>query len=209
MAKTKELSSSIQEKLMQAEEAERTVQKLQAVAAEVPQLRAELAKLQQREARERAREKAMVDAQKAVTLAAAKQAQVAALLEAASKKVQDLYTVMRDMDSYYHDAMQALAAADRVDYEIDLEETGEEQRSLGRDTRGLDYILAARHGEKRAKQMLVEMGVELDYFRDCDLEDPLRQGLAHLILEQAVSKRMDGTAKSARNESPVSQSATS
>ena len=53
--------------------------------------------------------------------------------------------------------MEALAIADRVDYDIELEEGEEHERSLDRDTRGLAYALAARHGDAKVKQMLDEL----------------------------------------------------
>ena len=84
--------------------------------------------------------------------------------------------------------MEALSVADRVDYDIELEEGEEHERSLDRDTRGLAYALAARHGDGRVRQMLEELDPEFSMLRGCNLDEPLYRDVANFVVRHAVPK---------------------
>lgn len=182
---------SLQDRLRKAEEAEREIQKLQAVAAEVPELRAELVKLQRRQARAQAREKYLQEAQKTIKVAVEKQPQVPDLLEMAVMAVHDLFKVLKDIDSHRREAIQLLAIVDRADYEVELETAHEEQSAQGRDTRGLAYVLAARHGDRRVNQLVAELGLDSDYLKDCNLGDALHRDVANFVLDHAMPRRKE------------------
>jgi len=175
-----------QERLQQAESAEREVQRLQSLAAEAPQLRLQKVKAQREAERQRTKQSAMSKAKNASQLAADKQARVPDLLAQASRAVIELYTLFKDVDTSRHQAMEALSQADRVDYDIELEESEEHERALDRDTRGLAYALAARHGDAKVKQMLEELDPEFNLLRGCDLEDPLHRDVADFVVRHAV-----------------------
>ena len=81
-----------------------------------------------------------------------------------------------------------MAIADRVDYDIELEESEEHERSLDRDTRGLAYALAARHGEVRIQQMLEELDPEFSVLHGCNLDEPLYRDVANFVVRHAVPK---------------------
>ena len=82
----------LQEKLRQAEDAENEVQRLESLASEAPNLRAQVAKAQREELRERSRSNAMQEARQAIQVATEKQAQVPGMLETVSKLVYSLYS---------------------------------------------------------------------------------------------------------------------
>ena len=98
----------------------------------------------------------------------------------------DLYTLIKDIDSSRRQAMEALSIADRVDYDIELEEGEEHERSLDRDTRGLAYALAARHGDTKVKQMLEELDPNFTMLRGCNLDEPLYRDVANFVVRYAV-----------------------
>ncbi|MDA1127727.1 MAG: hypothetical protein O2913_03380 [Chloroflexi bacterium] len=175
-----------QERLKQAESAEREVQRLQSLAAEAPQLRLQKVKAQRAAERQRTKQSAMSKAKNSTQIAADKQARVPDLLTQASRAVIELYSLFKDVDASRLQAMEALAQADRVDYDIELEESEEHERSLDRDTRGLAYALAARHGDAKVKKMLEELDPEFNLLRGCDLEDPLHRDVADFVVSHAV-----------------------
>ncbi len=177
-----------QERLKQAESAEKEVQRLQPLAAEAPQLRLQKAKAQREEERHRTKEDALSKARNAAQAAADKQNRVPDLLGQAARAVIELYTVLKDVDSSRRLAMESLAIADRVDYDVELEEGEEHERSLDRDTRGLAYALAARHGDSRVKQMLEELDPEFTMLRGCNLDEPLYRDVANFVVRHAAPK---------------------
>ena len=188
MVNGNELDSGFPERLKQAESAEREMQRLQPLAAEAPQLRLQQAKAQKDEERNRAKEDALSKARFSAQAAADKQNRVPDLLGQAARSVIELYTLLKDVDSSRRQAMEALSVADRVDYDIELEEGEEHERSLDRDTRGLAYALAARHGDGRVRQMLEELDPEFSMLRGCNLEEPLYRDVANFVVRHAVPK---------------------
>lgn len=176
------------ERLKQAETAEKEVQRLQSLAAEAPHLRLQKAKAQREEERERTKEDSLYQARLAAQAASDKQNQVPDLLAQAARAVIELYTVLKDVDSSRRQAMEALSIADRVDYDVELEEDEEHERSLDRDTRGLAYALAARHGDSKVKQMLEELDPEFTMLRGCNLDEPLYRDVANFVVRHAVPK---------------------
>ena len=179
--------SSLEERLRQAEEAENELMRLQPVAAEAPKLRLERAKLQKQQERERARDSSMQIVRHAVEAAAAKQTRVPQLLETAGRAVQELYMVLREIDGHRGEAIESLAVADRIDYEMEVEEGEEQEIALDRDPRGLAYALAARHGEVRVKGLLQDLDPDFGFLRSCNLSEPLVRDMAKFIMKRAVS----------------------
>ena len=177
---------SSNERLKQAETAEREMQRLQPLAAEAPQLRLQKIKSQREEERRRTKDGAMSKAKSSTQAAADKQNRVPELLGEAARSVVELYTLFKDVDSSRRQAIEALAIADRVDYDIELEEGEEHERSLDRDTRGLAYALAARHGDAKVKQMLEELDPDFSMLRGCDLDEPLFRDVADFVVRHAV-----------------------
>lgn len=183
-----EFDESSIERLKQAESAEREMQRLQPLAAEAPQLRLQKVKAQREAERRRTKEGAMAKAKSAIQAATDKQNRVPEKLEQAARAVVELYTLLKDVAGSRRQAMEALSIADRVDYDIELEEGEEHERSLDRDTRGLAYALAARHGDAKVKQMLEELDPEFNMLRGCDLEEPLYRDVADFVVRHAVPK---------------------
>jgi len=177
---------SSNERLKQAETAEREMQRLQPLAAEAPQLRLQKIKAERAAERQRTKDGAMTRARSASQSAADKQKRVPELLGQTARSVVELYTLFKEVDSSRHQAIEALAIADRVDYDIELEEGEEHERSLDRDTRGLAYALAARHGDAKVKQMLEELDPDFGMLRGCDLEEPLYRDVADFVVRHAV-----------------------
>jgi hypothetical protein len=130
----------------------------------------------------------MGKAKSAIQAAADKQNRVPDLLQQAARAVVELYTLFKDVDGSRRKAMEALSVADRVDYDIELEEGEEHERSLDRDTRGLAYALAARHGDAKVRQMLEELDPDFNILRGCDLEEPLYRDVADFVIRHAVPK---------------------
>ena len=182
------IDENFQERLRQAESAERELQRLQPLAAEAPQLRLQKAKAQREEERGRAKESALSKARNAAQAAADKQNRVPELLGQSARAVIELYTLIKDIDTSRRQAMEALAIADRVDYDIELEEGEEHERAQDRDTRGLAYALAARHGDTKVKQMLEELDPEFTMLRGCNLDEPLYRDVANFVIKHAVPK---------------------
>jgi len=182
------IDESFMERLKQAESAEREVDRLQSLAAEAPQLRLQKAKAQKEEERHRAKEESLSKAKIMAQSASDKQHRVPDLLAQAARSVIELYTLLKEIDSQRRQAMEELSVADRVDYDVELEEGEEHERSLDRDTRGLAYALAARHGDTRIKQMLDGLDPEFAMLRGCNLDEPLYRDVANFVLRHAVPK---------------------
>ena len=125
--------ASLEERLKMAEQAEMEVGRLQPLASEAPSLRAEKAKAKKAAERSRARTAAIEQGKQSADTATEKQAQVPELLGAAARAVNNLYGALKDIESRRQEAMKSLAVADRVDYDIELEEGEETERSLDRD----------------------------------------------------------------------------
>ncbi|MCH8297718.1 MAG: hypothetical protein IH873_06600 [Chloroflexi bacterium] len=193
------IDEGFQDRLRQAESAEKEMQRLQPLAAEAPQLRLQKAKAQREEERRRAKESALTQATNAAQAAAGKQNQVPDLLGQAARAVIELYTLIKEIDSSRRQAMEALAIADRVDYDIELEEGEEHERSQDRDTRGLAYALAARHGDTKVKQMLEELDPEFAMLRGCNLDEPLYRDVANFVIHHAVPKEAPPSAMITQN----------
>ena len=193
------IDEGFQDRLRQAESAEKEMQRLQPLAAEAPQLRLQKAKAQREEERRRAKESALTQATNAAQAAAGKQNQVPDLLGQAARAVIELYTLIKEIDSSRRQAMEALAIADRVDYDIELEEGEEHERSQDRDTRGLAYALAARHGDTKVKQMLEELDPEFAMLRGCNLDEPLYRDVANFVVHHAVPKEAPPSAMITQN----------
>ncbi|MCH8801194.1 MAG: hypothetical protein IH963_09825 [Chloroflexi bacterium] len=182
------IDEAFQDRLKQAESAEREMQRLEPLAAEAPQLRLQKAKVQKEEERRRAKDDSLSKARNAAQSASDKQNRVPELLGQAARAVIELYTLIKEIDVSRRQALEALAVADRVDYDIELEEGEEHERSLDRDTRGLAYALAARHGDTKIKQMLEELDPEFTMLRGCNLDEPLYRDVANFVVHHAVPK---------------------
>ncbi len=180
--------STLESKLKQAEQAESELIRLEPLAAEAPQLREEIAKLELAKERRQKREVSMQAAKKAAEAAAEMQKLVPEFLGTASIAVKEFYTVLRDIDNHRREASQALAIADRVDYDIEVEQGEEHEISLDRDPRGLAYAFAARHGDPKIKQMLEELDPGFNFLRDCYVGEQLHRDLADFVIRHAVQK---------------------
>ena len=191
------INDDFQERLRQAESAEIEMQRLQSLASEAPQLRLQMAKAQKENERRRSKEESLIQAKRATQSAADKQIRVPEMLDRAANAVMELYTLLKDVDSSRQQALESLAVADRVDYDIELEESEEHERSLDRDTRGLAYALAARHGDTKVQQMLQDLDPEFSMLQGCNLDEPLYRDVADFVLRHAAPK--EAVAQSAIN----------
>jgi cysteinyl-tRNA synthetase len=183
-------TSSLEDKLRQAEEAENEVHRLGNLASEAPRLREELARAQRQADRERNRSNAMERARREIAIAAEKQAEVPAALETVAKMVYALYSFLKEIDSHRKDAYQCLAIVDRMDYEEALEAGAQEQKEMGRDPQSIEYLVASRHGQARVKQLLYELDPDFAYLKGCEVDEPLRRDVANFILAHVVSPEM-------------------
>ena len=183
--------SSQIERLRRAEEAETELMRLQPVAAEAAQLRQEKAKAEKAHQRQVARDKAMSQAQAAVSTASESQVKIPSLLGDAGRAVSELYRALKEIDSYRMDASKALAIADRVDYEIEVEEAEEHETSKGRDPRGMAYAVTAKYGKSHVKRILEEMDPDFSLLRGCNLDDALFREMADFIVRYAVGPNAD------------------
>ena len=197
MVNINSINDDFQERLRQAESAEIEMERLQPLAAEAPQLRIQKAKAQKEEERRRSKEESLIQAKRATQSAADKQIRVPEMLDRAANAVMELYTLLKDVDSSRQQALESLAVADRVDYDIELEESEEHERSLDRDTRGLAYALAARHGDTKVQQMLQDLDPEFSMLQGCNLDEPLYRDVANFVLRHAAPK--EAVAQSAIN----------
>ena len=74
-----------------------------------------------------------------------------------------------------------------MDYEQELEAGEDEQRQMDRDPKGIEYLIASRHGQPRIKQLVDELDPDFSFLRNCDLDEPLRRDVANFILAHVVS----------------------
>ena len=183
----KGLDSHIEDQLRRAEEAETEVNRLGSLAAEAPRLRVELARSQRRQEREGNSQTAMEQARREIVAAKERQADVPLTLETVSKLVYSLYSLLKDVDAHRREALRLMGIVDRMDYEGELEAGAEEEKERGRDPKGLEYLIASRHGQPRIKQMVDGMDPEFSFLRNCDLDEPLRRDVANFILAHVVS----------------------
>ena len=197
------LNENLTERLKQAEMAEREVMRLQSLAEEAPQLREQRAKAQKDDDRRRAKEQAFNQARNAVQAAVDQQKLVPELLGNAGRTVMELFAALKEIDSQRRKAKESLRLTDRIDYDIELEEGEERERSMGRDTRGLAFALAGRHGESRVRSMLEELDQDFSLLRGCNLDDPLFRDVANFVVRHAVPKEAPPTATFNANDVPA------
>ena len=189
-----EFDESMQQRLKQAEMAERELTRLQPLASEAPDLRHRQERAAKFEDSLRRRDQAMIEAKQLVESAGIRQVEIPELLSNASQSVAALFAAMKDANNYRRRAAEALAIVDRVDYEVELEEVGEEQQQYDRDPRGLAYALAARHGDTKVQQMLEGMDIGFDLLRNCNMNDSLYRDVAAFVLEHVTAKQQQATA---------------
>ena len=187
-----EFDESMQQRLKQAEMAERELARLQPLAEEAPELRTRHERAMKFEDSLHRREQCLDEAQQMVESASTRQEEIPDLLNNASQAVAALFAAMKDVKSRRRRAAEALAVVDRVDYDIELEEVGEEQRQYDRDPRGLAYALAARHGESRVQHMLEEMDPGFDLLKNCNMHDALHRDVSDFVLEHVNAKEKPG-----------------
>jgi GTP1/Obg family GTP-binding protein len=180
-------TTSLIEKLKRAEEAESEVQRLGPLASDAPLLREELANTQRNHERKRTKSGAMDRAKQEVKLASDKQSQVAHRLEAVCTLVHSLYSLFKEIDEHRKEASQSLSIADQVDYEEDLEKTGNEEEAMGRDPKSIEFLVASRHGTGRIAQMIEDIDPGFDFLRGCEVSDPMRRDVGNFILGHVIS----------------------
>ena len=137
------IDSHLEEQLRKAEEAESEVNRLGSLAAEAPRLRLELARTQRRQERDGNKQAALDQAIKEIYSAQERQTDVPLTLETVCKLVYSLYSLLKDVDSHRKEAMRLMGVVDRMDYEEELEAGEEEQAQMGRDPKGLEYLIAS------------------------------------------------------------------
>ena len=191
-----EFDESMQQRLKQAEMAERELARLQPLAEEAEDLRLKREKAAKFADSLRRREESMVEAKQMIEAASVRQVEIPALLDNASQAVAALFAAMKDVNTRRRRAAEALAIVDRVDYDVELAEVGEEQKQYDRDPRGLAYALAARHGDARVKQMLEDMDPGFDLMRNCNMKDSLHRDVSNFVMEH-VNARENSAGKSA------------
>ena len=187
-----EFDESMQQRLKQAEMAERELARLQPLAEEAPDLRYKQERASKFEDSLRRRDRCLEEAQQMVESASARQLEIPALLDDAAQAIGALFAAMKDVKTRRRRAAEALAVVDRVDYEIELEEVGEEQRQYDRDPRGLAYALAARHGESRVQSLLEEMDPGFELMRNCSMNDALHRDVSTFVLDHVTAKEQPG-----------------
>ncbi len=183
----KGLDSHIEEQLRRAEEAENEVNRLGSLAAEAPRLRIELARSQRRNERDGNSQTAKDQARREIAAAKERQADVPLTLETVSKLVYSLYSLLKDIDAHRREALRLMGIVDRMDYEEELEAGEEEQNKMDRDPKGIEYLIASRHGQPRIKQMVDDLDPDFNFLRNCDLDEPLRRDVANFIMAHVVS----------------------
>ena len=187
-----EFDESMQQRLKQAEMAERELARLQPLAEEAPDLRERQERAAKFEDSLRRRDQCLEEAQQMVASASSRQEEIPDLLENASNAIASLFAAMKDVKTRRRRAAEALAVVDRVDYDIELEEVGAEQRQYDRDPRGLAYALAARHGESHVQHMLEEMDPGFDLLRNCHMGDTLHRDVSNFVMEHVNAKEQHG-----------------
>ncbi len=193
----KGLDSHVEEQLRRAEEAESEVNRLGSLAAEAPRLRIELARTQRRQERDGNSQTATEQARREIAAAKERQADVPLTLETVSKLVYSLYSLLKDVDAHRKEASRLLGIVDRMDYEEELEAGEEEQKQMDRDPKGIEYLIASRHGQPRIKQLVDELDPDFSFLRNCDLDEPLRRDVANFIMAHVVSPERASQERSA------------
>ena len=183
----KGLDSHIEEQLRRAEEAETEVNRLGSLAAEAPRLRIELARSQRSQERKGNSQTAMEQVRREIAAAKERQAEVPLTLETVSKLVYSLYSLLKDVDAHRREALRLMSIVDRMDYEEELEAGAEEQEQMDRDPKGIEYLIASRHGQPRIKQMVDELDPNFSFLKNCDLDEPLRRDVANFIMAHVIS----------------------
>ena len=187
-----EFDESMQQRLKQAEMAERELARLQPLAEEAPDLRMRQERAAKFEDSLRRRDDCLTEARQMVESASIRQEEIPELLNNAAQAVAALFAAMKDVKTRRRRAAEALAIVDRVDYDIELEEVGQEQRQYDRDPRGLAYALAARHGESRVQYLLEEMDPGFDLLKNCNLNDALHRDVSDFVIEHVNAKEKPG-----------------
>ena len=182
-------NDTLEERLRAAEEAESQMSKLQPLASEAPNLRTEKAKKDRTAERERLRLSHMDQAKQSVTTANDKQARVPELLGSAARAINELYTTLRQIENLHKDASRMLAVIDRIEYEQELEKTEDQDDANARDSRGVAYVLAGKHGESRVKQLMDALQPQGNLLEGCNLDEPLYRDVAHFVMERVEHAR--------------------
>lgn len=201
----KDVDPRLADELRRAEEAENEVNRLGTLAAEAPRLRIELARSQRRQERDGNRQGALNQVRREISAAKERQADVPLTLETVCKLVYSLYSLLKDVDTHRREALRLMGIVDRMDYEEDLEAGEEEQKEMGRDPKGMEYLVASRHGQARVKQLVNDLDPDFNFLRNCDLEEPLRRDMANFILAHVISPERAGQDRSAAASAAVSQ----
>lgn len=182
-----ETNPSLLARLRAAEEAELEVQRLETLASQAPDLRAEVARTQRHEKRNQTRVSARAQAVKAVESAADRQREVPGTLETVAKMVYSLYAILKSIDTDRREASEYMSIIDQMDYEEELEQAEDENADSSRDFKSLEYLIASRHGRARSKQLVDQLDPAFSFLRDCDLDEPLRRDVANFILAHVIS----------------------
>ena len=182
-------NDTLEERLRVAEQAESEVSRLQPLASEAPNLRDEKAKKDKTAERERLRLSHMDQARQAVVTANDKQARVPELLGSAARAINELYTNLRQIETLHKDATGMLAVVDRIEYEQELEKTEEQDEATTRDSRGMAYVLAGKHGESRVKQLMDALQPQVNLLENCNLDEPLYRDVAHFVMDRVEQAR--------------------
>ena len=61
------------------------------------------------------------------------------------------------------------------------------ERCMGRDPKGLEYLIASRHGQSRIKGLVDDLDPGFSFLRNCQLDEPLRRDVANFILAHVVA----------------------
>ena len=184
-----EFDESMQQRLKQAEMAERELERLQPLAAEAEGLRQRQQKAAKFSDSLRRREQSLQEARQLVEAAGIRQVEIPDLLNEAAQAVSLLFAAMKDVSNKRRRAAESLAIVDRVDYDVELAETGEEEMAMNRDPRGLAYALASRHGDARVQQILEDMDPGFNLLRNCNLNDALHRDVADFVIEHVAAKQ--------------------
>ncbi len=198
-----QVNSSLEDQLRRAEEAENEVERLESLASQAPLLRAEMAKSQRQEERDTNRRQALELARREVAAARESQQEIPDLLESVSKMVYALFSHLKEVDGHRREATQAMSLVDRMDYEEDLETSGEEQQEMGRDPKSIEFVVAARHGQARIKQLIDQLDPEFSYLKGCNLDEPLSRDVANFIMAHITSPERPSADKTMATSAPL------
>ena len=206
-----EFDESMQQRLKQAEMAERELERLAPLASEAETLRQRQAKAAKFADSLRRREQSIQEAKQLVEAASVRQVEIPDLLNEAAQAISLLFSAMKDVSNKRSRASEALAIVDRVDYDVELAEVGEEEMAMNRDPRGLAYALASRHGDARVQQLLEDLDPGFHLLRNCNLNDSLHRDVAEFVTEHVTTKKspaakapfLGSTASIQRESEPV------